>query len=183
MTWKFPSSVSLRLPVREQDATQKAKAVAGAAMRSSSLNCLLKRQASALTRRASNLPEARVFNVVANRALSTYPSGGRRDFLKVSDEVSDAIAKDKPVIALESTIYTHGAMGKNLALEHEELVRSHGGIPAIIAIVNGEPTVGVSPQQIMQMIEGGTAAKVSRRDVSYLVGMVSRLSRPGNREC
>lgn len=132
-------------------------------------------QALRLSKRTLNakLPTPRAFNVIQKRALSATAGGSLRGLLKVSDEVSDAIAKDKPVVALESTIYTHGAMGKDLAQEHEELVRSHGGIPAIIAIVNGEPTIGVSAQQIVQMIESGTASKVSRRDVSYLVGMVS----------
>jgi len=93
------------------------------------------------------------------------------DGLHVSKEIRLAIADRQPVVALESTIYTHGAMGKELAHEHEQLIRSYGGIPAIIAIVDGVPTVGVSPSEIVQMIEAGNAVKVSRRDVSYLVGM------------
>jgi pseudouridine-5'-phosphate glycosidase/pseudouridine kinase len=74
---------------------------------------------------------------------------------------------------LESTIYTHGALGKDLAQEHEQLVRSHGAIPAIIAVVDGVPKVGVSTDDISRLIENKDTAKVSRRDVSYLVGMVS----------
>lgn len=96
---------------------------------------------------------------------------GHRGLLQVSDEVADAVATDKPVVALESTIYTHGAMGKHLAAEHDALVRSHGGIPAIIAIVDGVPRVGVTPEEIVRMIEDERTTKVSRRDVSYLVGM------------
>ena len=95
-----------------------------------------------------------------------------KEWLRVSDEVADAVATNRPVVALESTIYTHGALGNELALEHEDLVRRHGGVPAIIAIVDGVPTVGVSPEQIVRMIESGDAAKVSRRDMSYLIGMV-----------
>lgn len=82
------------------------------------------------------------------------------------------MAKNKPLVALESTIYTHGALSKDLPLEHEDLVRSLGGIPAIIAIVNGVPTVGVSGKEMIHMVEQGNASKVSRRDISYLVGMV-----------
>lgn len=111
------------------------------------------------------------------RCLSSSPPAGTpsglRDILKVSDEVAHAIATDKPVVALESTIYTHGRMGKELAQEHEELVRSHGGIPAIIAIVDGVPKVGVSAQEIVRMMDSRSTVKVSRRDISYLVGMVS----------
>jgi pseudouridylate synthase / pseudouridine kinase len=95
-----------------------------------------------------------------------------RSLLHVSDEVAEAIASDKPVVALESTIYTHGFMGKGLAREHVDLVRRHGGVPAIIAIVDGVPKVGVSPEEVVRMIEDEGTVKVSRRDVAYLVGMV-----------
>lgn len=94
-----------------------------------------------------------------------------RDWLRISDEVADAVATNKALVALESTIYTHGALSRNLPLEHEELVRSHGGIPAIIAVVDGVPTVGVSGKEMMRMVETGGAVKVSRRDIAYLVGM------------
>ncbi|RFU73831.1 pseudouridine-metabolizing bifunctional [Trichoderma arundinaceum] len=109
---------------------------------------------------------------VQRRALSAAAgSNAIRGLLQVSSEVSDAIAKNKPVVALESTIYTHGALGKDLAREHEDLVRSTGGIPAIIAIVDGVPKVGVSTDEIVRMIEEEGTVKASRRDISYLVGM------------
>ena len=98
------------------------------------------------------------------------------NILKISEEVADGIATNKPVVALESTIYTHGALSKNLAHEHDELVRSLGGIPAIVGVYNGIPQVGLEPAQILEMIESKNAAKVSRRDMSYLVGMVSYYS-------
>lgn len=96
-----------------------------------------------------------------------------KGLLQVSDEVSEAVLTKKPVVALESTIYTHGAMGKGLAQEHDELVRRHGGIPAIIGILDGVPRVGLTPQEIVRMIEDQNVTKVSRRDISFLVGMVS----------
>ncbi|KAH0595673.1 hypothetical protein MHUMG1_06850 [Metarhizium humberi] len=105
----------------------------------------------------------------SNNSSKGSPALG--DWLCVSDEVADAVAKNKPLVALESTIYTHGALSKDLPLEHEDLVRSLGGIPAIIAIVDGVPTVGVSGKEMMRIVERGNAAKVSRRDISYLVGM------------
>lgn len=104
---------------------------------------------------------------------SSVPSA-LRSILHISDEVTEAVAANKPVVALESTIYTHGALGKDLAKEHEQLVRSHGGIPAIIAIVDGVPKVGVSTEEILRLIESEGTVKVSRRDISYLVGMVCR---------
>jgi pseudouridine-5'-phosphate glycosidase/pseudouridine kinase len=108
--------------------------------------------------------------------MASAPAG-LKSLLRVSEEVADAVATKKPVVALESTIYTHGAMGKQLAQEHDELVRKHGGIPAIIGILDGVPNVGLTPQEIVRMIEDKDTVKVSRRDISYLVGMVSHIKR------
>ncbi|KAM4055133.1 indigoidine synthase A like protein [Hirsutella rhossiliensis] len=94
-----------------------------------------------------------------------------RRLLRVSDEVADAVKLNKPVVALESTIYTHGALGKDLAQEHQDLVRSHGGIPAVVAVVDGVPSVGVSAHDITRMMEDEGTVKASRRDIAYLVGM------------
>lgn len=108
------------------------------------------------------------------RSFSSTPAvaSGLRDLLSVSEEVADAVATNKPVVALESTIYTHGILGNDLAKEHLDLVRSHGGIPAIIAIVDGRPKIGASYEDILRMIEDKSTVKASRRDISYLVGMV-----------
>lgn len=102
-----------------------------------------------------------------------FSAAAAKDLLWVSEEVKEAVATNKPVVALESTIYTHGFMGKGLAKEHIELVRKHGGIPAIIALPNGVPSVGVSSEDIVRMIESEGTLKASRRDISYIVGMVS----------
>lgn len=108
------------------------------------------------------------------RAFSSSPAvaSGLRELLSVSEEVADAVATNKPVVALESTIYTHGILGNDLAKQHLDLVRSHGGVPAIIAIVDGRPKVGVSYEEILRMIEDKGTVKASRRDIAYLVGMV-----------
>lgn len=141
-------------------------------MNSSRLSVLLRQTASAQSRLLSCSSIHR--HAVQRRGLSAAAgSNAIRDLLQVSGEVSDAIAQNKPVVALESTIYTHGALGKDLAREHEDLVRSTGGIPAIIAIVDGVPKVGVSTDEIIRMIEEEGTVKASRRDISYLVGMVS----------
>lgn len=91
--------------------------------------------------------------------------------LRISEEVSDAVATNKPVVALESTIYTHGALGEDLRLE--AIVRENGGVPAVIGILDGVPTVGLTPEELERMVNSGTATKVSRRDLAYLSGMVS----------
>lgn len=106
--------------------------------------------------------------------MSTLPRpdrSGIKDVLRISEEVADGIATNGPVVALESTIYTHGALGDDLGLE--DIVRRHGGIPAVVGILDGVPTVGLTPEQVARMVNSGTARKVSRRDIAYLVGMVS----------
>ncbi|KAH8884479.1 hypothetical protein GQ53DRAFT_661827 [Thozetella sp. PMI_491] len=88
--------------------------------------------------------------------------------LRVSEEVADAIATNKPVVALESTIYTHGALGNDLLLE--DVVRKNGAVPAVCGILAGIPTVGLTPDEIERMVSEG-AKKASRRDFAYVVGM------------
>ncbi|KAK8095587.1 uncharacterized protein PG998_002216 [Apiospora kogelbergensis] len=94
--------------------------------------------------------------------------GGLRSILKVSEEVTDALATNKPVVALETTIYTHGALGDDLDLEG--VVRRNGGVPAVVGILEGVPIVGLTPAEVAHMVEN-SPRKVSRRDIAYLAGM------------
>lgn len=98
---------------------------------------------------------------------------GLKELLKVSEEVTEALATNKPVVALETTVYTHGALGDDLDLEG--IVRRNGGVPAVVGILGGVPTVGLTPDQVTQMVEG-SPKKASRRDIAYLVGSVRRSS-------
>lgn len=132
--------------------------------------CPIRQQLNSSLKLAGRLGGAAPY--AQRRCMSAAKLAGVREILQISQEVSDAIATNKPVVALESTIYTHGALGNDLAREHSELVRSNGAIPAIIAIVDGVPKVGVSADEIVRMIESGSAVKASRRDIAYLVGMV-----------
>lgn len=138
------------------------------------------RLSSFVARHGSSLCRGPRLTTPSQRRLFTAPAAslaGLGNLLRVSDEVAHAVAHNKPVVALESTIYTHGALGNDLAREHSDLVRNHGAVPAIIAIVDGVPKVGVSTDDIVRMIESGSAAKASRRDIAYLVGMVSSQDR------
>lgn len=118
----------------------------------------------------------------SRRWLSSHNFGSLKKVLRVSEEVTDAVATNKPVVALESTIYTHGALGEDLKLE--AIVRENGGVPAVIGILDGVPTVGLTPEELERMVSSGTATKASRRDLAYLAGMVRNsqswfpLSRP-----
>lgn len=82
-------------------------------------------------------------------------------------EIADAVASNRPVVALESTIYTHGKLGNDLFLE--DVVRQHGAVPAVCGILEGVPTVGMTPEEVERMIAEG-ARKASRRDIAFLVG-------------
>ncbi|KAK3337226.1 Indigoidine synthase A like protein-domain-containing protein [Cercophora scortea] len=93
-------------------------------------------------------------------------SSGLGGLLKVSEEVADAVATNRPVVALETTIYTHGALGD---LQLEEIVRKHGAVPAVCGVLAGVPTVGLTVAEVDRMVHEG-AQKASRRDLAYLVG-------------
>ena len=93
-------------------------------------------------------------------------------YLVVAPEVQQALAEGKPVVALESTIISHGMpYPKNVqtALEVERIVRENGAVPATIAIIGGKLTVGITPEQIDYLGKKGLAVtKVSRRDIPVL---------------
>ncbi|KAK4230636.1 Indigoidine synthase A like protein-domain-containing protein [Podospora fimiseda] len=89
--------------------------------------------------------------------------------LKVSQEVQDALATNRPVVALESTIYTHGALGNELPAFLEQVVRDNGAVPATCGVLAGVPTVGLTPKEIEIMVNEG-AKKLSRRDLAHIVG-------------
>jgi len=95
-------------------------------------------------------------------------SGRSPGELVVADEVRDGVARGIPILALESTIFTHGLpRPRNLevALEAEQRVRDAGVVPATIGVVGGRPTVGLSPADIERLATDDTAVKLSLRDL------------------
>lgn len=90
----------------------------------------------------------------------------------VAPEVKEAIKQRKPVVALESTIISHGMpypQNVHTALKVEEIIRENGAVPATIAILGGVPTVGISPEQIDYLGKKGlSVTKASRRDIPVL---------------
>ena len=88
--------------------------------------------------------------------------------MKINPEVKKALEENRPVVALESTIISHGMpYPKNVetALKVEEVIRSHGAVPATIGVINGEPIVGMTPEEIEQFGKRKGVLKVSRRDL------------------
>ena len=94
-------------------------------------------------------------------------------YLNVSREVKAAIAAGKPVVALESTIISHGMpypQNVETALNVERIVRENGAVPATIAIIQGKITVGCTHEQIEHLGKKGLAVtKASRRDLPVLL--------------
>ncbi|XP_067856189.1 LOW QUALITY PROTEIN: uncharacterized protein zgc:136858 [Heptranchias perlo] len=92
--------------------------------------------------------------------------------VKLHPEVSDAIANQKAVVALESTIITHGIPyphNLNTAKEVEQIIKEHGAVPATVGIVKGKIHVGLSEADLQYLAESKEALKVSRRDLPYIL--------------
>ncbi|NUW72111.1 pseudouridine-5'-phosphate glycosidase [Vibrio mediterranei] len=94
-------------------------------------------------------------------------------YLDIQPEVAQALAENKPVVALESTIISHGMpypRNVETALLVEETIRESGAIPATIAIIKGRLKVGLDKEQIEYLGKAGTSVtKVSRRDIPFMV--------------
>ncbi|AYZ19646.1 pseudouridine-5'-phosphate glycosidase [Klebsiella pasteurii] len=95
------------------------------------------------------------------------------ELLQISAEVQQALKNNQPIVALESTIISHGMPfpeNAQTALEVEETIRRQGAVPATIAIIHGVMKVGLSREEIELLgREGHNVAKVSRRDLPFVV--------------
>lgn len=94
-------------------------------------------------------------------------------YLDVAPEVAAAVAAGKPVVALESTIISHGMpypQNVETALKVEEIIRENGTVPATIAIIGGRLKAGLTKEEIEYLGKQGTKVnKASRRDLAVLV--------------
>lgn len=96
--------------------------------------------------------------------------------LTFSDEVQDALASNRPVVALESTVISHGLPypdNVKTALAMEAAVREGGAVPATIAVLRGQITVGLSAAQVEYLgtAPAGSVRKCSRRDFAIATGL------------
>jgi pseudouridine-5'-phosphate glycosidase len=95
-----------------------------------------------------------------------------REFLVLSDEVRTALEEKRPLVALESTIISHGMpypQNLSTAVEVENIVREHRATPATIAIMNGKCLVGLNESLLEQLASAKNVWKVSIRDMPYVV--------------
>jgi pseudouridylate synthase len=92
--------------------------------------------------------------------------------LAVTDEVAAALAAGEPVVALESTIISHGMPYPDnvaMALEVEAIVREGGAVPATIAVLGGVPRIGLSSDDLELLARDEHVTKASVRDLPYVV--------------
>jgi pseudouridine-5'-phosphate glycosidase/pseudouridine kinase len=117
-------------------------------------------------------------------SVESFPKNNRfrmpeDDHYKLSPEVKDALYTNKPVVALETTIYTHGFPYPDnvaLALDLESIVRRNGGVPATIGIIDGVARIGMDTEQLRLITASAGKSetmKISRRDLPYILGLVS----------
>lgn len=96
-----------------------------------------------------------------------------KDYIVINPKVQAALDSNKPVVALESTIISHGMpYPKNVetALNVEKIVRENGAVPATIAIIKGKITVGITEEEIEYLGKKGLSVhKSSRRDLAVLL--------------
>ncbi|MBQ3419075.1 MAG: pseudouridine-5'-phosphate glycosidase [Erysipelotrichaceae bacterium] len=95
-----------------------------------------------------------------------------KDYLSITPEIEEAIKEGKPIVALESTILSHGMpYPENVEFAHkvEEIVRAEGAIPATTAIIGGKLKVGLNSEELEIMCKAEGVGKVSRRDVAVFL--------------
>lgn len=96
-----------------------------------------------------------------------------KEFLRFSEEVQSALIEKRPIVALESTIISHGMpYPQNLetAIAVENIVRANGATPATIAIMKGSCCVGLDKKSLEELASAKNVWKVSLRDMPYVVG-------------
>ncbi|KAL9458630.1 hypothetical protein AB3S75_007488 [Citrus x aurantiifolia] len=95
-----------------------------------------------------------------------------KNLVKISPEVSEALSHGHAVVALESTIISHGMpypQNFETAKEVEAIVRNNGAVPATIAILEGLPCVGLSTEELERLAKlGSKAQKTARRDIAHV---------------
>ncbi|MCF2528793.1 pseudouridine-5'-phosphate glycosidase [Yinghuangia soli] len=92
--------------------------------------------------------------------------------LVLTEEVRDALAAGRPVVALESTIISHGMpypQSVAMATEVEDIIRGHGVVPATIAVLDGRACIGLTPENLELLATSKDVAKASVRDLPYVM--------------
>ena len=95
-----------------------------------------------------------------------------KKYMDVTPEIEEAVRTGKPVVALESTILTHGMPYPDnvaFAREIERVIRAEGAIPATLAVIDGRLKAGLTEEELLRMCKGENVLKASRRDLPIVV--------------
>ncbi|XP_072256317.1 uncharacterized protein [Pyxicephalus adspersus] len=125
--------------------------------------------ASALRRCSAGVSSAVVRGGVP---VTSAPMHRHSSTYKIHPSVEEALAEGRPVVALESTIITHGMpypQNTRMANEVEEIVRSNGSVPATVGIIEGKVHIGLHEEEIQFLATSKGCVKVSRRDLPYVL--------------
>lgn len=93
-------------------------------------------------------------------------------FVDVHADVLDALNNQKPVVALESTIITHGMPfpeNMDIAISVEEEIRHRGAVPATIAVLDGRLKIGLDAEELSRLAKVSDALKISRADIAFAI--------------
>ena len=94
--------------------------------------------------------------------------------INIQAKVAGALAEGRPVVALESTLISHGLdypANVEIARELEEIVRSENAVPATIAIIEGQPRIGLDDAAVERLARKKGVRKVSRRDIPVVIAL------------
>ena len=95
-----------------------------------------------------------------------------KSLLRYHPEVLDALKNHRPVVALESTLITHGLpypVNLEVACGMEKAVRDNGAVPATIAVLKGQITVGLTQDELTYLARARDVRKCSRRDLPIVI--------------
>ena len=95
-----------------------------------------------------------------------------KKYMDVTPEIEEAVRTGKPVVALESTILSHGMPYPDnvaFAKEIERVIRAEGAIPATLAVIDGRLKAGLTEEELLRMCKGENVLKASRRDLPIVV--------------
>ena len=145
---------------------------------------------SFLQRRAAPLLRPTTASLRCKRPITSLSAALKEhSLIDVHPEVQDALAHSRPVVALETTIVTHGMpypANRETALSVENNVRKGGAIPATIGLIEGRVKVGLEPHELERLADvahNPSAVKLSRRDLGAAIATkrdgVRKTSHPG----
>lgn len=95
-----------------------------------------------------------------------------KNYMDYTSEVAQALANHQPIVALESTIISHGMpypQNIEMAQKVESIIRSYGAIPATIAIIDGRIKIGLTKSQLQHLAQAKDVIKASRKDIPFII--------------